>query len=126
MIVRPLQPSDVPILRGMAERSGYPYPDPLEALEIIRVVADDDNKPLAAAAGKKLVEVYFWTGSFERPHAKLHAIRLLHDTMGPELKAMGYSFVEAGLPPEIEAVFGKRLKEFGWFKNAWPSWGRRL
>lgn len=126
MIVRDLKQTDISILRAMAQRAGYPYPDPTDSLELIRVVADQDDKPLMAAAGKKLVELFLWPGELERPHASVHALRLLHLDMAETLKVRGYKSAEAFLPPAIADKFGRRLETtFGWKRN-WASYGRVL
>ena len=124
MMVRPLKSSDIPLLKAM-ER-GFPYPDPAGELEAILVVADDEDKPIMAAAAKRLVEAYLWCGEFRRPLAKVAAMRLLQAEMERVLAGRGYNGVEAFLPPEIGATFGKRLeRSLGWVKN-WASWHRRF
>lgn len=120
MTIRDFKSSDVQILRVM-ER-GFPYPDPEGPLELIRVVCDDDGKPLMAAAAKKLIEIYLWSAPFERPHAALHGMRLIQADMASVLRAKGYRTAEAFLPPMIADEFGRRLeRSFGAKKN-WASW----
>ena len=125
MRVRLIKGSDLPVLRSMAEASGYPYPDlGADKLEAIRVLVDDEDRPLMAAAARRLVEVYLWCGEFERPLAKLHALRMLHEEMAAILKQLGYCQAEAFLPPSLAKRFARRLeKSFGWRPN-WPSWTR--
>jgi hypothetical protein len=126
MHVRPLRESDYPILREWAARSGFCFPDPSEPLELIEVVVDDQDRPLAACGVKKLLEAYLWMGDIERPLARVHAIRLLGDSMGIKLKAKGYSAVEAFLPASIAKRFARRLERtFGWTRNL-ESWTKRL
>lgn len=120
MTVRDLRSSDIPILQAM--QGEFPYPDdPLDSLESVRVVVDDDDKPLMAVGAKRLVELYLWCGNLERPLAKMYALRLLHEDMAKELKKLGYNAVEAFLPPPVAKRFARRLqKSFGWRPNA-PS-----
>lgn len=127
MTVRPLRESDIPVLRAMAESSGFPYPElGASRLEAVLVVADDDDRPVMAAAAERLVQMYLWCGNFERPHAKVFALRLLHETMSKELKRKGYDSAEAFIPPSLAHRFAKRLeKTFGWVRN-WPSWTHRI
>lgn len=124
MTVRAFRESDRPALLAM--QRGFPYPD-LEhssQLESLRVVVDDEDRPVMAAAAQRLVEVYLWCGSFRRPFAKLHALRLLHEDMACRLKELGYTQAEAFLPPGIAQRFARRLERtFGWTRN-WPSWNR--
>ena len=125
MHVRGLKISDIPILRQMAEASEFPYPDPLK-LEAIRVVADDEDRPIMAAGAERLIQAYLWCGDFQRPHAKVFAMRLLQDEMIAVLKAKGYDSIEAFIPPTLAKRFARRLvKTFGWKPN-WPSWERRF
>ena len=86
------------------------------------VVVDDDDRPIMVCAAKRLVELYLFCGPIERPHAKVHALRLIHEAMGKLLKVRGYASAEAFLPPTLAQKFGRRLqRSFGWVKN-WPSW----
>ena len=127
MRTRPLKESDIPILRAMAERSGIPYPDLAGVrLEAVVVVVDDEDQPLMACAAERLVQLYLWCGEFERPHAAIFALRLLHEAMAKELRRRGYSSAEAFLPPSLAKRFARRLeKTFGWVRN-WPSWTHRV
>lgn len=127
MTVRALRESDIPILKAMAEASGYPYPDvSRETLECIRVVADDDDQPVMAAAAERLLQIYLWCGEFELPHAKMYALRLLHEDMASRLRDLGYHSAEAYIPPTLAEKFSKRLeKSFGWIRN-WPSWTKHF
>ena len=127
MTVRQLRLSDIPILQEMAERSGFPYPDlNTEPLELVHVVVDDEDRPLMACAAKRILELYLWSGEFERPLAKVHALRLLHDTMSQMFRAKGYREANVFLPPVLASRFARRLeKTFGWVKN-WPSWAKHF
>jgi hypothetical protein len=123
MRTRSLKDSDIPALREMALKSGYPYPELSEArLEAVVVVVDDDDQPLMACAAERLVQLYLYCGEFQRPHAKVYALRLLHEAMAGELRRKGYASAEAFIPPALAKRFAKRLeKMFGWRPN-WPSW----
>lgn len=132
MTVRPLRESDLPALKRMAEAARYPYPNLSDSMiECVYVVVDDDDQPVMACAAERIVQLYLFAPTVAKsatvhPAAKLHALRLLHDAMAPELRANGYTEVNAFLPPTIAAKFGRRLmRSFGWVKN-WPSWCRRL
>lgn len=127
MTVRRYRPSDLPALQKMAEASGFPYPDPASPrIEACLVVVDDEDRPVMAFAAQRIVEGYLWCGEIERPHAKIHALRLLHEAAGAVLNGRGYDSVEAFLPPSIAQRFARRLERtFGWRPN-WPSWTRRV
>lgn len=127
MRTRPLRESDIPLLRAMADASGFPYPDLSAArLEAVLVVVDDEDRPVMACAAERLVQMYLWSGTFQRPLAKVFALRLLHEAMSQELRRLGYTSVEAFLPPSLAKRFARRLeKTFGWIRN-WPSWTYRL
>ena len=127
MHTRALKESDIPILRAMAEASGFPYPEISTAkLEAVVVVVDDDDRPVMACAAERIVQLYLYCGEFQRPHAKLHAIRLLHEGMARELRRKGYTSAEAFIPPTMAKQFAKRLeKMFSWRPN-WSSWTHPL
>ena len=81
MKVRALMASDIPALEEMAKASGFPYPELTgKPLEAFRVVVGEDDKPIMAAAAKRLVELYLFCGS-GGPFMKLEALRLLHADM---------------------------------------------
>lgn len=124
MTIRPLLPSDIPILGARASASGFPYPD-LSGIEACLVVLDADGHIITACAAKKLVELYLYPME-GTPTVKLRALEALHLEMSTLLKANGYNYVEAFIPKEIAERFAKRLERtFGWIRN-WPSWTRRL
>lgn len=127
MHVRTLKESDIPGLRAMAEASGFPYPDLSAArLEAVMVVVDDDDRPVMACAAERLVQLYLYCGEFQRPHAKVFALRLLHEAMAAELRRKGYTSAEAFIPPALAKRFARRLeKMFDWRPN-WPSWTHSL
>lgn len=122
MMIRPYRESDADALEFMAKESKFPYPDLSSPLiETIRVV-EMDEKIVAAVAARRLVELFGWFDSQATPSQKMCALKMLHGDVATELRKRGYTFCEAGIPPEIEESFGKRLKRFGW-KLGWPSYG---
>jgi hypothetical protein len=126
MTVRPLKDSDLPILRSLIA-PGLPYP-PLNGpqVESVHVVANEQDKPIMAFISQRIIEGYLVADPMLHPAAKVHALRLLHDIVAPELKARGWDDCTAFLPPTLAAKFGRRLERtFGWVKN-WPSWAKRL
>lgn len=124
MTPRPLRASDIPILQEMEH--GFPYPDPCDPMiEAIFVVVDDSDRPIAAFAAKRLVEIYAWMSDLSTPE-KMQALRIAHGAMPGMLRARGYSHAECFLPPGIAERFGRRLaRSFGWARN-WASWTRAL
>ena len=125
MTIRELRREDIPVLEEMFRRSGFEYEFPDltgPEFEAIRVVVDENDAPLMAVAAKRTVELYLFCGDFEHPAAKLHSIRMLHDSMKWALKQKGYTEVNAFLPPQVEKSFGRRLmRTFGWMRN-WHSY----
>lgn len=115
--------ADIPILKAMEQ--GFPYPDPTsEEMAAIRVVVDEDDRPLMAAGARKLIELYLWCGPIKKPLARMFALRLLHEDMATTLSQLGYHEAEAFLPPPVAQRFARRLqKSFGWRPN-WPSLNR--
>ena len=122
MTLRPLAPADIRILRQW--QRGYPYPHPAEA-KAFTVVAD--GKPIAAAGIFLRPEVYLWCAPDQDPRVLMTALRLLHEDLAKQVKALGYNEVDAQLPPEIAEKFGRRLeRSFGWVRNEWRTWFKRL
>jgi hypothetical protein len=127
MTVRSLKQSDIPALRAIAQASGLEFPDvSAEHLVSVLVVADDRDRPIMAAAAQRSVQIRLWCGAFERPHAKMFALRLLQDAIASVLRSKGFSEANAFLPPSIAKKFSKRLeKSFGWVQN-WSSWNKQF
>jgi hypothetical protein len=130
MIVRPLEPSDIPILEQMQRDQGFDYamPDLTGShMEAVAVVEDEQTgEVLCAVAAERILQLYFFAGDFGPPHARAHAIRLLHESMIPALKQKGYNEVNSFLPPRIAERFGRWLeRRFRWTPN-WSSWTRHF
>ncbi len=122
MKARPIEPSDIPILKEWAGASGFPYIEPVNAL----VITDDDDRPIMACASRPIVELYLWADGERPAPVKLAALRMLHAELTPTMKQQGFNEVNAFLPPTIAETFGRRLvRSFGWVKN-WPSYYKKL
>lgn len=123
MNIRLFSPFDIPALKAIYERQGFPYAFPdLNKMEAVLVVTDENGEPVAAIAAEKLVQLYLFVGTMEHPATALAIIRLMHAELSKVLKSKGYSSAEAFLPPSIARRFGRRLERtFGWVRN-WPSW----
>ena len=125
MNCRSIVPSDIPVLRNMYEMSGlaYEFPD-LHAMEEVLVVTDEQDRPIAAAAAERILQLYLWANDSIHPAARLRAVKALHEGMATRLREKGYNQVNCFLPPEMEKSFGRRLMQmFGWTPN-WPSFAR--
>jgi hypothetical protein len=127
MTIRPIQPSDIPTIRGMYELSGlkYTFPDLLGPKMESVMVIESDGVVVAACAAERITQLYLWMED-DHPAAKMHYVKVLHEAMATELKSKGYNSVEAYLPPELEKSFGRRLmRNFGWVKS-WPCFSRNF
>ncbi len=126
MTTRALNPSDIPVLTKLSAESGFPYVnlrDPL--IEAVQIVQDEHGNVVAAAAAKRITELYLWSAT-DDPMVKLHAIRLLHCAMAEELRKLGYTESNCFVPPKLTKSFGRRLiRTFGWIKN-WESFAVRF
>lgn len=122
MRIRALQDGDVPALEAIGAGNGYEYPDLRDSnIEVVQVVEDEDGRIIAAAAAKRITELYLWASDVHEPITRLNALRMLHDGMAGELRKVGYSETNVFLPPKIDGSFGRRLiKSFGWQWN-WKS-----
>ena len=134
MRVRELRDSDIPILREMAEKSGFPYPefdDP--HIEAFIVVVDSEDRPIVAGAAKRLIELYGYFDPISSPSLRMKAIGMLHEGMSETLRDKGYTTCECYVPPVIEKTFGRRLMRgirsprfmWKWAKN-WQSFTIRF
>ncbi len=127
MMTRELKDSDIPILRAMAQESGYPYPsadDPL--LKAVIVVVDEEDQPMYAAALEPILQAYLWCRKGRgTPFESLAALRLLHEKL-LESKPEGFTEINTFIKPQLAVQFGRRLeRSFGWRRN-WPSWFKKI
>lgn len=123
MTPRKLRASDIPILKAM-ER-GFQYPDPCDPMiEAFVVIADENDQPVAAFAGKRICEVYGWISPDLPTPARMQALRIGHGCLGM-LKARGYTHVEVFVAPIIGKLGRRLARSFGWARN-WTSWSREL
>ncbi len=128
MRVRSLRPSDIPILQEYAARSGFPYPEPSDInIEKLLVVADDDGKPIAAVAAKRLVELFAWINPEAGAQLRADAIEMIRGPMAEALRRLGYECAEAFIPPQLERRgFGRFLTgRLGFVRNL-VSYGKRI
>ena len=134
MRVRELRDSDIPILREMAEKSGFPYPDFNDPhIEAFLVVVDSEDRPIAACPAKRLIELYGYLDRTRSPALLMKALGMLHEGMSETLRNKGYNSAECFVPPSIEKTFGGRLMRgvqssrflWKWAKN-WQSFTIRF
>lgn len=122
--VRPVKPSDAPILQAIAAQSGFPYPpfdDP--HIEAFLVVVDSEDQPIMAVAAKRLIELYLYADPDQSPTVKMRALDALHEGMATPLRSKGYNSASVGIHPELARTFGRRLeRSFGWLKNQFEWW----
>lgn len=134
MTIRPLQTSDISILREMSDKSGFPYPDFDDPhIEAFLVVADSEDRPVVACAAKRLIELYGYFDPACSTALRMKALGMLHEGMSEILRDKGYNSCECFVPPEIEKSFGLRLMRgirsprflWKWAKN-WRSFTIRF
>ncbi len=128
MTVRNLKSSDIPTLKEYAKASGFEYPEPNDInIEKVLVVVDDEDNPILAVAGKRLVEVFGWFNPNAGAELRNEAIKAIEIPMAEALKRLGYECAEVFPPPKLaRRGLGRILSSrFGWYRNA-QSWGKRL
>lgn len=128
MKIRALKDSDTAILNEIGERSGAPYPKlDHPHIELVLVVADEEDRPILAVAAKRMVEVFGWFSQESGAELRSEAINLIEGPMIETLKRRGYDCAEVFIPPQLERRgFGRILMEkFGWYRN-WTSFGKRF
>ena len=128
MRVRELRDSDIPILREMAEKSGFPYPDFDDPhIEAFLVVVDSEDFPIVACAAKRLIELYGYFDPACSPALRMKALGMLHEGMAVALRTNGYNSASVGIHPQLAKTFGRRLeRSFGWIRNRFEWWSIRF
>ena len=130
MRVRDFEPRDLAALRRIfeAQQFEYDFPEDPSIFTSIRVLVDETDTPVMALAARPTVEMFmFMDPTWRTPGWRSAAFTTLHEDMRQQLIQRGYTDVHAWLPPEIAKSFGRRLmRTFGWVKQLWPSYSRKL
>lgn len=100
--------------------SPHPYPDRWIASV---TVVDDAGHSLMAALVSLQPQAYLKVGECS-PAVKLACLRLIHEDLARQLRALGYSECDAEVPPGVS--LGRRLRKMGWIRNGWEQWFRRF
>ena len=126
MKTRPMTAEDVPAIEDLISASNLPYPSLSSPLiETVQVVENDNQEIIAAFIAERMIEGHVVLRPM-LPHAKLHALRLLHESTPEVLREKGYSWINCFLPSPFALSFGRRLeRSFGWIKDS-QSWRRKF
>ena len=116
MHIRPLKESDVPLLREIYTRVGYPFEFPVEAEESL-VAVDYDDKPILGVWAVKTIEMVMVCDS--RPHkaVRMQAMGLVDQSMRRTLKARGWKEALAFVGPRFKSYARFMVKRFGWLEE---------
>jgi len=99
---------------ALQSRMGFPYPDNALACWVV----ESDGRLIAAFSVAVRLEGYLAIDG--SPAEKMLAVELLH-SLGPEVRALGFTEVDIELPPQV-GRFGRRLRKFGWIQKIWEGW----
>jgi hypothetical protein len=120
--IRQPRPSDLSTLQALAAATGTPWPS---RVELLLVVADDDDAPIAAFWAEQILGAGLCIGQMP-PLEAIHALRLLEAEAIPALRARGWRSIHAFVGPELEKAFGRRIiRTFGWVR-CWTAFYKRL
>jgi len=124
MIVRNIQPADVPVLQAMHEVAGYEFefPDPAQMEEYL--VVEHAGIPIMAAAAKLVPEILLVCAPDKATHAlvKFKGLQLLHEELRARLMNKGHAEAIASVPPELERNYGRHLqRHFHWLLS-WTTY----
>jgi hypothetical protein len=129
MLIREYTDADLSALRRLHAEQGMPYafPDLSNPLFLIRVVAEQDSRVVAAAFLRLTAESYLLLDrAAGSPRERWEALLLLHETVRGCATRAGLDDVHAWLPPGVARSFSRRLTRLGWTRESWPSFSRTI
>lgn len=111
----------------MFRRQGFAYElPPLDEKFAVRAVLEGDSGPEMALMLRKTVEAFFLSDKTGAPEKRWVNFMALHESVRLEALRLGFTDVQAMLPPQISRSFGKRLGYLGWRMNTWPLFTKVL
>jgi hypothetical protein len=129
MLVRTYTDSDLAEIKRLHEASGFTYtlPDPADkSFFSCRVVSDGSQIRMAAFLRATAEPFLICDTEWSTAAWRDLALRKLQAVCREDCVNKGIGEVNAFLPPEIAARFGKRLLRMGWkrYENQeWPCYG---
>jgi hypothetical protein len=124
MIVRALEPRDLPILEAIYNeqdlRFSSGFPDFLR-LESAFVVVDSEDRPIMACGAKLIPELIMICD--QRPHmaVRLEGIGLLHKRVRNVLNRQGFTETVSFVCPRFPTFARTMERRFGWVKT-WTAY----
>jgi hypothetical protein len=127
--IRPYQPSDKPAIEEMFRAQGFDYglPDPDGPLFIVRMVLEENGKPVQALLGRLTSEAYLlFDPNAASPVTHMRRFLGLHQKACEAAQKAGIDSVNVWLPPKVSKLFGGQLERLGWKNYIWPSYMRKI
>lgn len=111
----------------MFRKQGFDYELPsFDDKFAVRAVLEGDTGPQMALMLRKTVEAFFLSDESGAPEKRWVNFMALHEAVRVEALRLGFTDVQAMLPPQISRSFGKRLGYLGWRRNTWPCFTKIL
>jgi hypothetical protein len=123
MKVREYRESDLEALKRFHAESGYDFKfpdmgkDASKVIELAEVVEDANGNPMGAAIAVRTLEMFLTCNPREHRVMRLNAVGMLHQSMTPKLKQMGYSEANGYIPEHQKLWINTLCKRFGWTEN---------
>ena len=106
---------------------GYPLPNLLSPLAVVRGVAERDGKIVAAGIVRLIGEEYLLLNPDSSPTTRARAALELQAGLELDAKQFhGLDSISAWIPPEIEGEFAEKIVRLGWIKSPWQNYTRFL
>lgn len=120
ILARPCEDSDVPIFKELLalQKPGYEPPDFKQMA--VSCVLEEDGKVRAGGFLRLTATAYLLLEPEQSKRAKLGQLLILHKELMPAAKQRQITQVEAFIPPEMKATFGRILQKLGWQEYTWP------
>lgn len=125
MIIREYVESDLKVLEGLHEKSGFEYslPAPTSEKFFFRGVVEDDSGIAMAAFLRLNAEAFLLCNAdWRTPAWRYEAFRQLSGVGAEAARKAGAWDINAFLPPKIGKQFGKRLNRMGWSSYKGEEW----
>jgi hypothetical protein len=123
IVIRNYRDSDFEAVKELHRSRSLEYklPEFEEKMFPVRSVIEEDGKIKHAAFLRKVANAYLFLGEGSKKEL-LGRLLIFQRELRLAAKNKGFDEVEAFLPPEMEAKFGKLLTRLGWKKCEYPCY----
>jgi len=119
MLIRPIEPKDIPALHQIYLDQGFDYAEPDWSKTIGGVLVDEFDQVQIFLVGRPTVEMYAGVSKqySDAPGMKAEQFKRLDRAVVEQLRAKGYEDQHSWIPPKCRSFVRRLMKELGWVRT---------